>query len=177
MDVGEVDGAVAHLACGQEVAVQGRKENWLNVRAEDGIEGWVGVTSVSKTQSAFAPILSDEPTASLELDECNAVRVQHSKNQIPLPLHTPSPEYAISSASPKADGVVRLLVTVGEDGKVKDIQVEEPLGGDMVQQAVAVVKNWTYAPALRDGTPVSARISVEVHLLVIPNVHLYDVPM
>lgn len=59
------------------------------------------------------------------------------------------------------DATVELLVLIGEDGRVSDIQVRS---GDAPFDAAAraAVAHWTFTPAMRDNVPVKARLAIKV---------------
>ena len=58
---------------------------------------------------------------------------------------------------------VVLVVTVDADGHVTDVKVRES-GGDLLDEAATIaIRQWTFEPARRDGTPVASRILVTFH--------------
>ncbi|MCB9702870.1 MAG: TonB-dependent receptor [Myxococcales bacterium] len=60
----------------------------------------------------------------------------------------------------EADVIVELLVTVGEDGRVRAIEVDRSGGADFDAAAIAAVGAWELAPARRGDTPIAAKIRV-----------------
>jgi TonB family protein len=72
----------------------------------------------------------------------------------PVPQHQPLPH--ISGA-----GTARLSLTIGADGRVKDINIERPLRRNTAQ-LLAAVQSWRFKPATVNGHPVAAPYSVEI---------------
>lgn len=61
------------------------------------------------------------------------------------------------------EATVTLFVTVERDGTVGAVSVAESGGAAFDEAALAAVRTWRFAPALRDGSPVRARIRVPLH--------------
>ena len=58
---------------------------------------------------------------------------------------------------------VVLVVTVDADGHVTDVKVRESGGDALDEAAIIAIRQWTFEPAKRDGTPVASRILVPFH--------------
>jgi periplasmic protein TonB len=80
----------------------------------------------------------------------------------PRALDTPDPEYSEEARRAKYQGVCVLWLIVGPDGKPRDIKVARALGMGLDQKAIEAVRNWKFAPAMKDGQPVAVQINVEV---------------
>ncbi len=65
---------------------------------------------------------------------------------------------------------VVLFVTVEKDGSVSDAKVAESGGDDFDNAALEAVKRWRFAPAIKEGQPVRARIKVPFHFAPGPHV-------
>jgi TonB family protein len=63
---------------------------------------------------------------------------------------------------PARPGVVVLSVTVDSHGKPTRVRVDDGVGMEMDDKAVAVVKQDHFRPALRVGKPVEATVSIRV---------------
>jgi hypothetical protein len=59
------------------------------------------------------------------------------------------------------DAKARLLLTVGEDGRVKDIDIAEGLPGDTAR-LISAVQSWRFRPATENGVPVASRFAVDI---------------
>ena len=75
----------------------------------------------------------------------------------------PPPVYPAEAARQGIGGSVMLLVTVGADGGVLDVQVESATPpGVFDAVAVAAARQWKFQPGRRDGKPVEGRIRVPI---------------
>jgi TonB family protein len=81
----------------------------------------------------------------------------------PRPLQKVEPQYSEDARIAKYQGLVVLSIEVGTDGRTHAIQVREPAGLGLDEKAVEAVRNWRFAPATRDGQPVSVAATVEVN--------------
>lgn len=74
-----------------------------------------------------------------------------------------APAYPVEAARSGIEGEVIVLVTVGEDGRVRDAEIASatPPGvfDDVVLQAA---RNWQFEPAMRGGKPIKGRTRVPV---------------
>ena len=57
----------------------------------------------------------------------------------------------------------RLVLTVGADGRVKDINIIDPIPGGTAK-VIEAVQTWRFRPATENGTPVNARVPVTIIL-------------
>jgi TonB family protein len=88
-----------------------------------------------------------------------AARPQESVQRTPaLPEYKPVPAIHVDH-----DTTARLTLTVGPDGRVTDIDVVEAIPGQTAR-LIAAVQQWRFRPATENGTPVTARVSVDITL-------------
>lgn len=79
------------------------------------------------------------------------------------PIHSPEPEYPADALSKRQTGRVTLRVTVGTDGRVVAVSVLRTSGVPSLDQAaLAAVRNWRFAPALRSGVAIETEIAVPI---------------
>ena len=72
--------------------------------------------------------------------------------------------YPPSALATREHADVTLLVTVDADGHVSNAEVAESSGKkDLDEAAIIAVRQWTFTPAMRDGTPVASRIKIPFH--------------
>jgi TonB family protein len=64
------------------------------------------------------------------------------------------PTYSDAARKLLVNGSVVVSFVVDESGRPADIQVIEPLGFGLDENAIAAVKQWTFEPATADGIPV-----------------------
>ena len=72
----------------------------------------------------------------------------------PVPLSRPLPHV-------NAVGTARLDLIIGPDGRVKDINIRQAIGGH-TGALVGAVQSWRFKPATANGAPVSAPYSVAI---------------
>lgn len=85
----------------------------------------------------------------------------------PRVVRKTAPEYTDAARQAKLEGSVGLRMIVNADGEPEDVYVMRPLGLGLDQEAVAAVRNWRFAPGMKDGRMVSVVTDVDVpfHLL------------
>jgi len=73
-------------------------------------------------------------------------------------------EYTDEAKAAGVAGTVLLRTVVLADGGVGDVQVARSLDArfGLDQQAVKAMKQWTFAPGMKDGKPVAVRVDVEM---------------
>jgi protein TonB len=81
---------------------------------------------------------------------------------VPRPIYNPDPEYSEEARKAKFQGSVMLLAIIGPDGRPHDLRVTRSLGMGLDQKALDAVWKWRFAPAMKDGHPVSVAVSIEV---------------
>jgi TonB family protein len=77
-------------------------------------------------------------------------------------LSCPAPPYPLPAAQRGLRGVVDLELTVGEDGRVREIKVLTSPCEDLKEAAVNAARGWTFTPAVRDGKPVREVVQIPV---------------
>jgi TonB family protein len=80
----------------------------------------------------------------------------------PQAIATPDPEYTEAARNAKTQGTCVLWLIVDDQGHPRDIRVVRGLGFGLDEKAIEAVKQWRFAPALKDGHAVNVQISVEV---------------
>jgi TonB family protein len=74
-----------------------------------------------------------------------------------------APPYPRDARSRGWQGRVVLVLGIGADGNVTSVEVAETSGHDDLDDAArAAARDWTFAPALRDGEPVAGTLRVPV---------------
>jgi protein TonB len=62
----------------------------------------------------------------------------------------------------RAVGSVIIALVVSSKGLPKDPRVIKGLDKDLDESAVEAVREWRFAPAQKDGTPVAVRVSLQI---------------
>jgi TonB family protein len=81
----------------------------------------------------------------------------------PVATYTPVAEYSEQARKAKFNGVVIVSVLVNEEGLPIDPKITRSVGMGLDEKAIESVLQYRFKPAMKDGTPIAARISVEVN--------------
>ena len=73
------------------------------------------------------------------------------------------PGYSEEARFAKLQGAVTVALTIGEDGKPRDIRVVKPLGLGLDETAIAAVSSWEFTPGTKEGKPVAVQATIEVN--------------
>ncbi len=76
----------------------------------------------------------------------------------PIPIDRPVPVMTVDH--PES---ARLLLTIGPDGRVSDINVLRPIPGQM-PPLLATVQRWRFKPATENGQPVTSTYSIDINV-------------
>lgn len=79
----------------------------------------------------------------------------------PVPTYQPLPRIKNRSKEIQQDGTISLRLTIGADGRVKEIDVLESLPG-VTDKVIAAVQQWKFRPATRNGMPVEGSFPVDI---------------
>jgi TonB family protein len=80
----------------------------------------------------------------------------------PKQLYSPEPEFSEEARKKNKPGVVDIALVVGSDGLPRDFRIACTSNPDLVENAIAAVRQWKFASGTKDGTPVSVEILVEI---------------
>lgn len=81
----------------------------------------------------------------------------------PRLLHAVEPEYPDALRREGREAIVRVGCLIGEDGRIKDVGVLRPdADSSFAPHAVEAVRQWKFAPAMRDGKPIAMQIMVPI---------------
>jgi protein TonB len=62
----------------------------------------------------------------------------------------------------RISGTVLLSVVIGSQGEPKEAKVLRSLEKDIDQSAIDAVMKWQFSPAIKDGKPITTRVSIEI---------------
>jgi TonB family protein len=82
---------------------------------------------------------------------------------VPRVTYSPDPKYPKQARKAHKEGVVVLSVVVGGDGRTRDIKVVRGLSPELDEAAMDAVKEWKFAPAMKEGNPVAVQIKIEIN--------------
>jgi protein TonB len=77
---------------------------------------------------------------------------------MPLPQGRCMGQYTDEAKRAAIEGTVVLDLVVGEDGRVREVQVVSGLGHGLTEAAVAAARACRFSPGEKDGTPVPVRV-------------------
>jgi TonB family protein len=86
---------------------------------------------------------------------------------MPRAIYAPEPEFSEEARIAKFQGEVTLLVTIGTDGRARNLSVVRSVGMGLDQKALDAVRTWRFDPAKKDGRPVAVQMNIIV------NFHLF----
>jgi TonB family protein len=73
------------------------------------------------------------------------------------------PNYSNVARIAKLQGTVMVLLVIGVDGQVRNIEVKRGLGLGLDEQAVEALLQWRFRPATKDGQAVPVMATVEIN--------------
>ncbi len=85
----------------------------------------------------------------------------------PKALNAPDPQYSEEARHARFQGTVMMTAIVDMSGGIGNILIQRPLGYGLDDKAAEILKEWRFAPALKDGKAVPVQIQIEMSF------HLY----
>jgi TonB family protein len=76
----------------------------------------------------------------------------------PRPYRRLRPEYPATAARADAEAIVDVVVDVGADGEVGDVQIARWAGFGLDESTIATVRQLHFFPAMKNGTPIPMRV-------------------
>jgi TonB family protein len=116
--------------------------------------GWFPLTG--------APLAAQEQNSRAEVRAPQTTPIQVAGDiQESKLIHRVEPVYPEQAKSIGLQGIVKLSITINEEGFVYELKVESghPI---LVEAAIEAVKQWQYSPTLLNGEPVAAQAMVTV---------------
>ena len=108
------------------------------------------------------PVLVLAFTAASVAAQDRVVRLDDNGLQPPRKVVDVPPEYPASAREEGVGGVVRLDVTVGTDGRTRDIGVVESPDERLSAASVTAVRQWEYEVTRLNGEPVAVAFTVTI---------------
>jgi TonB family protein len=107
-----------------------------------------------------AALLQAQPPAPQQRE---AYRAGDDGVTLPRAIYKESPEYTEEARNKGVEGTVLLNVIVGPDDQAHDIVVQRGLGFGLDENAIECVREWRFAPGMKDGEPVPVKAVIEVN--------------
>jgi periplasmic protein TonB len=120
-------------------------------------------TPIMENTTAIQVVTQNKPTeAPPPVAERRVVEVGPKPNPR-RPLANCEEYYPSASIRAEEEGVVVVMMSVAEDGRVVDARVQEPGKFPRLDEAaLKCVKTWRFLPATRDGVPVAGTLGYRV---------------
>jgi periplasmic protein TonB len=117
-------------------------------------------SSPSQAQTSASPEPSPAAASSSRSEEPSpTTQPEPARSTVstrPVPEYQPIPDVSVQQTT-----VVRLELTVGADGRVKEVNVLQGIPGQ-TSKIISTVQTWRFKPATENGNPVSAPFSVDL---------------
>jgi TonB family protein len=114
---------------------------------------WIDTTADMRTLALIAILASQ--LASQEIDSHSVVP--------PVIQLKIQPEYTDEARQARLEGTATVSVTVGADGKPRDLKILRSLGLGLDESALAAVGKWQFRPATKNGEPVDSKTQIELN--------------
>ena len=115
--------------------------------------------------ATLAPTSTQMPSLNAETGTGSAAQsgLGQGDIRIALPRYFPHPEPDLSSLPPGTRGDIVLNAMIDEQGKIAELSLIRGLGPAVDSEVIAAVRQWTYTPAMRNGTPVRSEQELHFH--------------
>ena len=80
----------------------------------------------------------------------------------PRPTYSPEPAYPLKERNAGHEGSVGVLLVIDPEGVPHDIIVSRSLSPAFDAAALEAVKAWRFAPATKNGKPITAKLDIQV---------------
>ncbi|MEO8698146.1 MAG: energy transducer TonB, partial [Acidimicrobiales bacterium] len=84
----------------------------------------------------------------------------------PQLTHRVDPSYTDAARAARTTGIVVIAVLIDKSGAVADTQVLKGLPDGLTEAALAAVRQWTFAPSMRDGVAIDVVFTLTVNFKV-----------
>lgn len=118
----------------------------------------VAIRRASEDEQLQRLIVTPPATPVIEEAPDDAKTAEAQGLRLPRPYRRLRPEYPQSAARAEAEATVDVLVDVGADGEVGEVQVARWAGFGLDEATIATVKQMHFFPAMRNGSPIPMRV-------------------
>jgi TonB family protein len=80
----------------------------------------------------------------------------------PVAVSRVQAQYTERARHERIQGTVAMKCVILADGTLGDVRVVSPLDSELDQEAIKAVRQWTFKPGLKDGTPVNVEVDIEM---------------
>jgi TonB family protein len=93
--------------------------------------------------------------------------VVHKKTQDfdvpPCVLQGYRPDYPEPEGDHREKGFVSIIATIDAKGRPTQFEIESATNGAFAYEAMKAVAKWKFAPAMKNGRPVTAQLRIPMH--------------
>jgi TonB family protein len=109
------------------------------------------------------PILIKDPDADVSFILWNKDTHHAPLFKYPKCFACPDPPVSVKALTKGIDGVMVLMATINEEGKLSDVTVVRPLDESLVPQTLSTMRMWSFNPAIdANGKPFPSRVRVTI---------------
>lgn len=81
----------------------------------------------------------------------------------PCVLEGNRPEYPEPEGENRVRGFVSIIATIDANGKPTEFEIESATSPAFAYEAMVAISKWKFAPAMKNGRPVKAKLRVPMH--------------
>ena len=81
----------------------------------------------------------------------------------PKLIYKTEPTYTEQARAAALEGMVKLALHVGADGRAHNLEVVQSLGMGLDEKAMEAIRQWRFEPGKKDGEPVVVRATVDTN--------------
>lgn len=118
----------------------------------------VGMRRASEDERIQRTIVASSPAPLIEEAPGDEKTAEAQGLRLPRPYRRLRPEYPASAARAEAEATVDVVVAVGADGEVGDVEVVRWAGFGLDEATVNTVRQMHFFPAMRNGTAIPMRV-------------------
>lgn len=154
--------AAAAMGAVQQWRYRPRTVNGMTVEAPHDVAVDFTDDGVFLGPDDLSPGLPMEPSKEvLAILSAGEIRRVGKKVTAPTAINAPDPEYSEAARKARYSGVSVVSAVVGPDGRIQGAWVKRPLGGGLDENALDILKQWTFRPAMENGKPVAVMLDIE----------------
>ena len=141
----------------------GSPEHAVSELASKSLDKPKVATSLHAPAAKPMPEKTAEPSTEKGIGNSAVAGLGDGDINIALLKYFPRPKPDLSALPPGSQGDVVLDAIIDEHGKISQLKLLKGLGESVDNQVIAAVRQWTYNPATKNGTPVPSEQELHFH--------------
>ncbi len=81
---------------------------------------------------------------------------------LPKVVYRVEPEYTDAARKVNFNGTIKMECVITKEGRIEVLRIINPVGYGLEENAINAIHRWKLDPALKDGKPISMKVTVEV---------------